>query len=363
MSNELLSQAESAYQSKELERSDALCRRRLRQSPIDAAALHLLGRIHVDRGDAIEGVRLITQSLSYAPNNADAWYDLGRHQHSRRLYNEASDSLKHAIQYRPDFFQAYKRLGRTYYALGRIKDAAELYAEWVRRDPTNAEAHHLLAATSGTNVPGRCSDEYVQDTFDGFSATFDQRLGALNYRGPEIVAAAMTKHVGSDETLTAVLDAGCGTGLCGPLIRSYCLKLVGVDLSEKMLERARERAVYDELAAGEICTYMESAPNRFDAIISADVLVYFGDLERLMRTAASALKVGGIFIATTEALTEDTSQPYKLEVHGRYSHRESYLREAIAKAGLEVVDMTLELIRMEGGREAMGHAVTARKPL
>ena len=38
-----------------------------------------------------------------------------------------------------------------------------------------------------------------------------------------------------------MLDAGCGTGLCGPLIAPHARRLVGVDLSGQMLAHARER--------------------------------------------------------------------------------------------------------------------------
>ena len=38
-----------------------------------------------------------------------------------------------------------------------------------------------------------------------------------------------------------ILDAGCGTGLCGPLLAPYARRLVGVDLSDGMLKHAREK--------------------------------------------------------------------------------------------------------------------------
>ena len=53
-----------------------------------------------------------------------------------------------------------------------------------------------------------------------------------------------------------MLDAGCGTGLCGPLIAPYARRLVGVDLSERMLAQARARDVYDELVKGELTAYL-----------------------------------------------------------------------------------------------------------
>ena len=43
-----------------------------------------------------------------------------------------------------------------------------------------------------------------------------------------------------------ILDAGCGTGLCGPLLKPWARRLVGVDLSGGMLEKARALQLYDE---------------------------------------------------------------------------------------------------------------------
>ena len=43
------------------------------------------------------------------------------------------------------------------------------------------------------------------------------------------------------------MDAGCGTGLCGPMFRNISSYLAGIDLSQRMIDRARAREVYDSL--------------------------------------------------------------------------------------------------------------------
>ena len=75
-----------------------------------------------------------------------------------------------------------------------------------------------------------------------------------------------------------VLDAGCGTGLCGPLVAPYARRLVGVDLSEGMLVHAKEKNVYHALMKAELTDYLHDNSEAFDLIVSADTLVYFGDL-------------------------------------------------------------------------------------
>ena len=59
-----------------------------------------------------------------------------------------------------------------------------------------------------------------------------------------------------------VLDAGAGTGLCGESLRTYARKLVGIDLSARMLEKAKDRAVYDELVVAELTAYMREHRGR-----------------------------------------------------------------------------------------------------
>ena len=80
---------------------------------------------------------------------------------------------------------------------------------------------------------------FVESTFDSFAASFDAKLAKLQYRAPSWSRrCSRTPGVEPSKRLD-VLDAGCGTGLCGPLIAPYARRLVGVDLSAKMLAHAR----------------------------------------------------------------------------------------------------------------------------
>jgi predicted TPR repeat methyltransferase len=158
------------------------------------------------------------------------------------------------------------------------------------------------------------------------------------------------------------LDAGCGTGLCGPLIAPYVSRLTGVDLSAGMLAKAHGRGVYDELVKGELTAYLASQTDAFDVIVSADTLVYFGPLEPVFGAASRALRSGGLLIFTVEDAVDGAEQGYRINPHGRYSHTRAYLNRTLPAAGLAVAALEPAVLRKEGGNPVAGLLVTARKP-
>jgi len=73
--------------------------------------------------------------------------------------------------------------------------------------------------------------------------------------------------------------------LCGPLLRGYARRLVGVDLSGGMLHKARQRKVYDGLIRAELTAHLQNQPEGYDIIASSDTFNYFGSLEVLFASA------------------------------------------------------------------------------
>ena len=59
-----------------------------------------------------------------------------------------------------------------------------------------------------------------------------------------------------EEAKQVILDAGCGTGLAGKKLREKASRLVGVDISPKMLIKAEEKGIYDELVEMELVTFL-----------------------------------------------------------------------------------------------------------
>jgi predicted TPR repeat methyltransferase len=214
----------------------------------------------------------------------------------------------------------------------------------------------MLAACSGRDVPPRASDAYVEKTFDSFAASFDSKLAKLSYRAPQLVTEMLSRSGAAPSKSLDGLDVGCGTGLCGPLLVPYARRLVGVDLSARMLVQARERSIYDELVQRELTAYLDDCQDTFDVIVSADTLVYFGPLEAVVAAAHRALRPGGQLIFTVE---ESAGAGYSLGTSGRYRHARDYVEAVLTEVTLRPDIVSAEL-RLEAGEPVAGLVVQGK---
>jgi len=316
------------------------------------------GNVLLMNGDKEAARAAFEKATQLAPELPIAWFNLGVCLGRCRLPDAAASALHHALRLEPGYIPAYVSLATLLHYLGNYTEAAEVYREWLAHDPGNPMATHLLAAATGQDAPARANDGYVTQLFDDFAESFDENLTALKYRAPELIAERLKREIPFDAS-REVLDAGCGTGWCGPLLRPLARRLVGVDLSAGMIAKARARAVYDELVAQELCQFMGERPNSFDVIASADTLVYFGSLEAPLAAARKGLRPDGILVFTVEQL--DSAGTYRLEPHGRYSHSEAYVRRAAAEAGFGLLTLEEHPLRRERGHDVRGHLVLARR--
>jgi predicted TPR repeat methyltransferase len=214
---------------------------------------------------------------------------------------------------------------------------------------------YLLAALSGEPL-SRAPDDYIVDYFDRFAKDFDTQLvEVLGYRVPENLHALLEA---TGRTFPCILDAGCGTGLAGPLLRSLgTTTLSGVDLAPAMLKKASERQVYDHLVEGNILTFLQQSKERYDLVLAADVLIYVGELTALMPLVAKSLEPGGLFALSIE--TTDAADLVLLP-SGRFAHRMSYIEE-LSKDDFIVLQAVPTTIRLEANQPVAGVLVLLQR--
>lgn len=345
------------------EAAEAYSRAR-RLSPSSYEFAYNLGYAWLQLGRADDAERVYRDALALRPDFADAHQNLAAALRKQGKRREAVDAWRRAVELDPSRLELYESIGTSLYALGEIEEAAEAYRTWLRLDPSSEVARHMLAALTGAETPDRASDEYVQFLFDQFAETFDDNLEQLGYRAPEWVVEAFLAarpELEHSDPASTILDAGCGTGLCGERVRRHARRLVGVDLSGGMVDRARERGIYEALEVAELTRYLETTEERFDAILSSDTVNYFGALDALFAAAARTLEPGGLFVFTVENPPEPQDEPYRLRPHGRYSHREDYVDSALRSATLVPIATKEVTLRHESGAPVQGTIVTARR--
>ncbi len=347
--------------------AEEVFRRMVGWEPSQDIAWANLGAMQQRQGRLDEAEAAYRRAATLNPRNREALTLLGRLLGERGRDDESARFLAEAVALDPAAADPYE-LGKAYLVLGRVADAAEVYRAWKEREPDNPTPAHLHAACSRENVPEKCSAAYVEATFDAFAGHFDEKLRSLSYRGPDWIATLLGRHSGTPSGEGRVLDACCGTGLCGPVLRPFAAVLEGIDLSQAMLERARERNVYDRLDKAELQSWLLERPDRYDAVCCADSLIYFGNLRPLFAAVAASLRPGGLFLFTLETTSEPGDGGYRLAPSGRYLHDEAYVREALPRAGeapegpgLELAELFRGPLRTEGGRAVPGLAIAARR--
>lgn len=320
-----------------------------------------LGNALIDACRMEDALLCFEELVRQCPDSGDAHFNLANTCQELRRTDEAVLHYQRAIEIDAEKSAARENLGRAYCDAKRFDDAIQVWRDWLDIEPGHPYATHMLAAATGELTPPRCDEEYVRQEFNvDFARSFDRQMARLNYQSPKLIQeaiAAMDPPIRN----ARVLDVGCGTGIGGLMLRRHAKHLVGVDLSDAMLDQARRHDVYDELVEAEIEGYMNNHAAEYDLVVSCDTLCYFGTLETVLAATQKSLQPGGLMFFTVEKDSQP-SPGYRLQRHGRYCHREDYVRGVLDSLELETIDVVTAIQRYELGRGVEGLIVTAKKP-
>ncbi len=173
-----------------------------------------------------------------------------------------------------------------------------------------------------------------------------QYLESSQLRKEKIIALA-ANQIHFDRAI----DLGCGTGLSGLQFRPMVKHLTGLDLSQKMLDVARTKEIYDELSKADVCQYLESSQQQYDLFIATDVFVYIGDLSDTFRTISAHARPDACFLFSTE---ESLEQDFVLRPTGRYAHSRNYIEKLASTHGFAIASSQSMNLRMEGQQQIKG---------
>lgn len=342
---------------RQMDAAAAAYRRCLALDPANLEVRNNLACLLRMTGRLADAESLLRDLLARSPRFADAQAHLALVLAAQGRAAQALEAGTRALEMAPAQARCHRLLGLLYAQSGRLEDAERVYGNWLAQSPGDHEAKHHLAAVCGRGVPERASDAYVIEVFDRFAASFDAKLAHLRYAAPELCVGELQQR--TNGRALDVLDAGCGTGLCGPLLRPLATEMVGLDLSQAMLDRARARGCYDRLIQGELTAWMSSKPGLFDAIISADTLCYFGPLQAVLTAARHVSRQDAVLVFTVEALEHDVAPGCVLRPHGRYAHARPAVERWLNDAGWRQVRAQAAELRHEAGEPVAGWVFSA----
>ena len=95
--------------------------------------------------------------------------------------------LSKVITLQPRHPEARRLLALAHYTLGDVDKAVEVFEEWLRDEPDDPIARHMLAACSGRDVPPRASDAFIERTSTALPPASMPSSRSSSYRAPALV--------------------------------------------------------------------------------------------------------------------------------------------------------------------------------
>ena len=264
----------------------------------------------------------------------------------------------------PENAVGWNNRANTLVALERLEEAASCYdrALQIRPDLETAKSNRFLVLLQLRKV-SRIADFALRDMFDEVATRFDHLMvEGLDYRGHLHLRTLADAKLPRLKPPLRVLDLGCGTGLVGNAFKDLAAggRLDGIDLAPRMLEVARKRGIYDDLILGDLETVLAAPGPSYDLIVSADTMVYLGDLAPTFKGVFNRLNPGGFYLFAVKSkdgggLGADRREPVQAQ-RGVSARRR---RPVAALCYFARMDCTL---RYEREEPVPGFAVALQKP-
>ena len=143
------------------------------------------------------------------------------------------------------------------------------------------------------------------DTFwDKKSKNYDKNIKKYNFVYKKTIDSARSLLTNSD----VVLDFACGTGAISLDIAPYVQKVLGIDLSEKMIalanKKVRERHI-DNASFSQIDAFDQKLEsNSFSAILAFHIFHLVDDVPKVLTRLNDLLAPGGLLISQTPCFGE-----------------------------------------------------------
>jgi len=142
------------------------------------------------------------------------------------------------------------------------------------------------------------STDELMEVYDGWADRYDRELlEDWGYTSPQKAVQLLLDAMGSPEL--TVLDAGCGTGLVGVLLKEAGMSsLTGIDYSPGMLAEAGKKGVYDALHTMDMNLPLTLPSDSFDAVTCIGTFTSTHVKPEAVKELARVTRSGGVLVFT-----------------------------------------------------------------
>lgn len=289
---------------------------------------------------------------------ADRRYEYARIAFEEKDFAAAADLARQVLELTPDFAAAHALLGRAAREQGEHAEALHAFRQALALEPDDALGVRLdLARAGAVSAHEAISDRYVQALFDDYAPKFEKHLTeALGYCGPELITDALRRVCAERSrafSFSRTFDLGCGTGLMAKALAGHIEVILGVDLSARMLEKARQTQLYAGLHHGHLNDFLASqGDEEADLVVAADVFIYLAVLEPVFMGTHRVLRRGGLFVFTVQT---HAGEGVVLGQDARYAHGEGEIRRLAESSGFAIRLFEHAAIRKDRGQPVPGY--------
>jgi predicted TPR repeat methyltransferase len=294
---------------------------------------------------------------------ADRRFDFARDLQLKGDLVAAADLFEQAAELAPGFASAWFTLGEIRQQLGERDAAIAAFRKALIADPDDRHGACLRLTLLGAQELSAMPTAYVRALFDQYAPKFEAALvDDLGYRGPALLfKAVLAARLAARKPafFKAAIDLGCGTGLAASAFAGEVDHFIGIDLSPRMIERARATGLYAQLEVAEMVEGLRGRPDASaDLVLAADAMVYLSDIAPLLREVKRVLAAGGLLAFTIETHGGDG---VILGEGLRYAHSAGYVRRSVSDAGLALSRIEDHSARNEDNTPVPGLVVVAAK--
>ena len=204
--------------------------------------------------------------LSSGDMIADRRFDFARDLQMKGDLAAAADLLLQATELAPGFASAWFTLGEIREQLGERDAAIAAFRKAQDADPEDRHGASLRLMLLGADKLSDMPPAYVRALFDQYAPKFEAALvDDLGYRGPSLLFKAVLSvraAIRKPAFFKRAIDLGCGTGLAAGAFAREVDAFIGLDLSPRMIEKARLTGLYARLEVAEMVQGLRGTARR-----------------------------------------------------------------------------------------------------